>query len=84
MSGARMKNKITETSFWGKGAYCFLGRGSGGGGLFAARFVFPPLIASTQCLCEMLQGVMFFEVVQVHFEWQVWDFVPSRLVVNIL
>ena len=40
----------------------FLGRGSGGGGLFAARFVFSPLIASSQCLWEMLQGVMFLKL----------------------
>ena len=52
---------IPECYCVAKGGSCFLSWGSGGGGLFARRFVFS-LIASSGCLWEKREEVMSCDV----------------------
>ena len=61
----------------------FLGRGSGGGGLFVARFVFSSLIIGDAVPISSVTKGDVFEVVKVNFAWKASDFVALRLVAKI-
>ena len=58
----------------------FLGRGSGGGGLFVARFVFSSLIIGDAVPISSVTKGDVIEVVKVNFAWKAWAFVALRRV----
>ena len=56
---------------------CFLSWGSGGGGLFARRFVFFSNRVVPLPMGKVRKGDVLWRV-KVHFAWQAWDFVALK------
>ena len=58
---------------------CFLGKGSGGWGLFAARCVYLPFLSAIALSMGNVTKGDVFQVVQMHVARPAWDFVASNM-----